>query len=107
MKVKLKDKLSRALSLLLVINLILVGVVATDTYYSIESDNAYAAESGTSGALGTNGYSNEASGTANLEIGQTYSMAGYNWICAEKSGNLAVLQSTGVTGGVWPGYKIF
>lgn len=103
MKVKLKDKLSRALSLLLAINLILVGVVVTDTYYSIDSDIAYAAESST---IGSGSYPTGAVGGATLTAGTTYTFGGYSWVCAETSGNLAVLQSTGVTGGAWPGYTM-
>lgn len=103
MKVKLKDKLSRALSLLLAIILILVGVVVTDTYYSIDSDIAYAAESST---IGSGSYPTGAVGGATLTAGTTYTFGGYSWVCAETSGNLAVLQSTGVTGGAWPGYTM-
>lgn len=41
-----------------------------------------------------------------LKEGETYSFGGYEWICAEVKGNYAVMQSTGVTAGVWPGYKM-
>ena len=45
---------------------------------------------------------------AELFVGNTYKFGGYNWIVAEKSGvsGYAVLQSTGVTGGAWPGYAM-
>lgn len=42
-----------------------------------------------------------------IVVGSTYSFGGYDWIAAEASGNKVVLQSKGVTSGVWPGYKIW
>lgn len=41
-----------------------------------------------------------------LTEGSTYSMGGYQWVCAEVNGVQAVMQSAGVTGGSWPGYKM-
>ena len=38
--------------------------------------------------------------------GHTYHLAGYYWIAAEVKDGYAVLQSTGVTSGPWPGYKM-
>lgn len=92
MKVKLKSKLSQVLSLLLVANLVLT--LAT-------SNMAYAA--GTSSVMGSDNYDVQ----ADISVGSTYSFGGYDWIAAEASGNKVVLQSKGVTSGVWPGYKIW
>lgn len=39
-------------------------------------------------------------------IGNEYHMAGYTWVVTEIKGNCAVLQSTGITSGRWPGYVI-
>lgn len=43
-----------------------------------------------------------------LTEGQTYTFGGYNWTAAEVDNvnHTAVLQSQGVTGGAWPGYKM-
>lgn len=42
-----------------------------------------------------------------LTIGNTYSFGGYEWIVAEKpSSDYVVLQSKGITHGVWSGYKM-
>lgn len=43
---------------------------------------------------------------AELEVGKYYQLAGYEWMCAEKIDGGYVLQSTGVTSGYWPGYKM-
>lgn len=101
MKAKLKEKFSRVLSLLLVTNMILAGVLATDIYYSGESDKVYAA--GTSDVMGTDNYTAK----ANITIGSRYSFGGYTWIAAQDLGNNTIaLQSTGVTHGYWPGYAM-
>lgn len=43
-----------------------------------------------------------------IEQGKAYHFAGYEWTACEvdKTHNAAVLQSHGVTAGVWPGYKM-
>ncbi|MGN0414861.1 MAG: hypothetical protein ACI4FX_05165 [Agathobacter sp.] len=41
-----------------------------------------------------------------LVAGQTYTLGGYSWVAAEVKNNYAVLQSTGVTAGYWPGYTM-
>ena len=41
-----------------------------------------------------------------LELGETYSMGGYEWIAAEEIDGGYVMQSTGMTTGTWPGYKL-
>ena len=91
MKVKLKNKLSRALSLLLAANLVLTFAT---------SNLAYAA--GTSNVMGSDDYDVQ----ADITVGSTYSFGGYSWIATEASGNKVVLQSKGVTSGYWPGYKM-
>ena len=101
MKVKLKDKLSRVLSLLLVVNMVLALVIATDTYYFDSGNTAYAA--GTSSTMGSDNYIVN----ANITIGSRYSFGGYTWIAAQDLGNNTIaLQSTGVTSGYWPGFKM-
>lgn len=101
MKVKLKDKLSRVLSLLLVVNMVLALVIATDTYYFDSGNTAYAA--GTSSTMGSDNYTAK----ANITIGSKYSFGGYTWIAAQDLGNNTIaLQSTGVTHGPWPGYAM-
>ena len=101
MKVKLKDKLSRVLSLLLVVNMVLALVIATDTYYFDSGNTAYAA--GTSSTMGSDNYTAK----ANITIGSRYSFGGYTWIAAQDLGNNTIaLQSTGVTHGYWPGYAM-
>lgn len=44
-----------------------------------------------------------------IELGKKYSFAGYKWTACEliNGGKTVVLQSHGVTSGVWPGYKNF
>lgn len=44
----------------------------------------------------------------NLKLGKIYRFAGYYWTICEldKAHNTAVLQSHGVTGGTWPGFKM-
>ena len=109
MKVKVKEKLSRVLSVLLVINMILAGVIATDTYYSLDSDKAYAA-GGISTAMGTNAYYGGVVGGATLTVGSTYTFDGCEWRAAEAKDGGYVLVMTkgntakGVMGGYWPGY---
>ena len=109
MKVKVKEKLSRVLSVLLVINMILAGVIATDTYYSLDSDKAYAA-GGISTAMGTNAYYGGVVGGATLAAGSTYTFDGCEWRAAEAKDGGYVLVMTkgntakGVMGGYWPGY---
>ena len=109
MKVKVKEKLSRVLSVLLVINMILAGVIATDTYYSLDSDKAYAA-GGISTAMGTNAYYGGVVGGATLAVGSTYTFDGCEWRAAEAKDGGYVLVMTkgntakGVMGGYWPGY---
>ena len=53
-------------------------------------------------------YKNKVLKQAELVVGNTYKFGGYNWIIAEKSdvSGYAVLQSTGLTGGTWPGYAM-
>ena len=41
-----------------------------------------------------------------LTEGETYTFAGYEWVAAENKEGYTVLQSTGVTAGRWPGYKL-
>ena len=41
-----------------------------------------------------------------LTLGETYEMGGYEWIAAEKIVGGYVMQSTGMTAGTWPGYKL-
>lgn len=41
-----------------------------------------------------------------LKEGEIYTLGGYSWICAELKENYAVMQSTGVTAGTWPGYEM-
>lgn len=41
-----------------------------------------------------------------LTEGETYTLGGYEWVAAENKNGYTVLQSTGVTAGVWPGYKM-
>ena len=109
MKVKVKEKLSRVLSILLVINMILAGVIATDTYYSLDSDKAYAA-GGISSTMGTNAYNGGVVGGATLSVGSTYTFDGCEWRVAEAKDGGYVLVMTkgntakGVMGGYWPGY---
>ena len=109
MKVKVKEKLSRVLSVLLVINMILAGVIATDTYYSLDSDKAYAA-GGISTAMGTNAYNGGVTGGATLSIGTTYTFDGCEWRAVEaKDGGYVMImtkgdKTKGVMGGYWPGY---
>lgn len=101
MKVKLKDKLSRVLSMLLVVNMVLALVIATDTYYFDSGNTAYAA--GTSSTMGSDNYTEK----VNITIGSSYSFGGYTWIAAQDLGNNTIaLQSTGVTHGKWPGYTM-
>ena len=109
MKVKVKEKLSRVLSILLVINMILAGVIATDTYYSLDSDKAYAA-GGISSTMGTNAYNGGVVGGATLSVGSTYTFDGCEWRVAEAKDGGYVLVMTkgnpakGVMGGYWAGY---
>ena len=79
---QLKDKFSRVLSLLLMMNMVLSLVVATDIcYYSNNEEyGAFAAESS---VLGLSKYST-AAGNASLTIGNTYNFGGYEWIAAEE-----------------------
>lgn len=53
-------------------------------------------------------YKNKVLKQAELVVGNTYKFGGYNWIIAEKSdvSGYAVLQSTGLTGGSWPGFAM-
>ena len=109
MKVKVKEKLSRVLSILLVINMILAGVIVTDTYYSLDSDKAYAA-GGISSTMGTNAYNGGVVGGATLAVGSTYTFDGCEWRVVEAKDGGYVLVMTkgntakGVMGGYWPGY---
>lgn len=43
---------------------------------------------------------------ANLEVGETYQFAGYNWTVCEliNDGRTAIIQSHGITHGAWPGF---
>lgn len=102
MKAKLKTRISRVLSLLLAVNMILSLVFVADIFYPGSGDRAYAASE--SSVMGTDQYTTGVTGGATLTAGTTYTFGGYSWVCAETSGNLAVLQSTGVTSGYWPGY---
>ena len=103
MKVKLKDKLSRVLSLLLVVNMVLALVIATDTYYFDSGNKAYAA--GTSDVMGTDNYNTKAT----IHIGSKYNFGGIKWMAAEAgAGNysdMVVLQAVDVVAeGKYPGY---
>ena len=104
MKAKLKTRISRVLSLLLAVNLVLSLVITADFLYPGSGDKAYAASE--SSVMGTDSYSTGIAGGCTLTAGKTYKFGGYEWVCAETSGNLAVLQSTGVTSGYWPGYTM-
>lgn len=104
MKAKLKTRISRVLSLLLAVNLVLSLVITADFLYPGSGDKAYAASE--SAMMGTDSYSTGIAGGCTLTAGKTYKFGGYEWVCAETSGNLAVLQSTGVTSGYWPGYTM-
>ena len=97
-KAKIKKHLSKILSLTLVTCLLLTLIVAADVFYP---DMAYAAETD---AIGTNNYTTGVTGGATLTAGTTYNFGGYSWVAAEVNSNYAVLQSTGVTSGAWPGY---
>ena len=61
---------------------------------------------GESSVMGTNNYTSGAVGGATLTTGSTYSFGGYSWVVAEQGTGYAVLQSTGVTSGTWPGYAM-
>ena len=42
-----------------------------------------------------------------ITLGQKYSFGGFTWIAAEQlATGIYVMQSTGMTGGYWPGYKL-
>lgn len=102
MKKKMKAKLSKALSLLLVVNMVLSLVIATDVFYN-KDNKAFAA---ISSEMGTGSYNTGISGGATLTEGKTYTFGGKSWIAAEVGTEYAVLQSTGLTGGAWPGYAM-
>lgn len=103
MRMKTRQKMSRFFSLLLVVNLLLSVLVTADVLYPSSSGKVYAAESS---AIGTGNYSTGVSGGATLTAGTTYTFGGKSWIAAEVGSGYAVLQSTGLTGGAWPGYAM-
>ena len=103
MRMKKRQKMSRIFSLLLVVNLLLSVLVTADVLYPGSSGKVYAAESS---AIGTGSYSTGISGGATLTAGTTYTFGGKSWIAAEVGSGYAVLQSTGLTGGTWPGYAM-
>ena len=53
-------------------------------------------------------YKNKVLKQAELVVGNTYKFGGYTWVVAEKSdvSGYAVLQSTGLAAGGWPGYSM-
>lgn len=51
-------------------------------------------------------YSSTYIAPTSLTLGETYSFGGYNWVAAEQHEGYVTLQSTGVTAGQWPGYKM-
>lgn len=53
-------------------------------------------------------YERAVSGKQTIELGKEYLFAGYKWTACEmiNDGKTVVLQSHGVTVGVWPGYKM-
>lgn len=59
-------------------------------------------------AIKASPYKNYVLPYAELVEGQYYNFGGYEWIVAElnKTSGYAVLQSTGVTSGNWPGFKM-
>ena len=69
----------------------------------LESTPVLAADSS---VMGSNQYTAGVTGGAKLTTGNTYSFGGYSWVVAEQKAGLAVLQSTGVTYGPWPGFSM-
>ncbi|MBE6035575.1 MAG: hypothetical protein E7222_12895 [Clostridiales bacterium] len=103
MNKKAKTGLKRILAILLANTMILSLIVVADVLYPSTTRKAHAAEST---AMGTNQYTTGDAGGLTLSVGSTYSFGGYNWIVAEDKSGYYVLQSKGVTGGTWPGYKM-
>ena len=98
---KIKHLGTSLLSLVLAFSMVFSALMLPDIMHINDTKEASAAT--VSSVMGTNGY---ISGV-NLTAGATYTFGGYNWVCAETSGNLAVLQSTtGVTAGKWAGYTM-
>ena len=44
----------------------------------------------------------------NIELGKEYNFAGYRWVPVRinEENQVAIMQSLGVTAGLWPGYSI-
>ncbi|MBQ6133051.1 MAG: leucine-rich repeat protein [Lachnospiraceae bacterium] len=112
MKAKIKDHLSRILSLTLIAILTASLLLAADIFYPKTDNIAYAAESSSIGANNyTTGISSNitstdlAAGTKNITFG------GATWEVAARNTNYAVLvmtappSSSGFSGG-WPGYVL-
>lgn len=111
MKAKIKDKLSKVLSLTLVASMVLSLLLAADIFYPDPDNIAYAAESA---AIGTNGHTTgiSANGATSIAVNGTYTLGGgaktnnngtITVKCLSKNGNVAVMQTYGVTAGSWPG----
>lgn len=88
------------LSLTLAFSMVFSALMLPDIMHI--NDTKEASATTVSSVMGTDDYTDGAT----LTEGTTYTFGGYNWVCAETSGNLAVLQSTGVTGGSWPGFAM-
>ena len=87
---------------------VLSFVLAFTLVLSLVGINTNVVLAADSSTMGTNNYTTGVSGGATLTAGQTYSFGGYNWVAAEvnNTAQTAVLQSTGVTSGAWPGYAM-
>jgi hypothetical protein len=111
MKTKLKDKLSRILSLTLSVSMVLSLLLAADIFYPTEEGTAYAAESS---AMGSDNYETgiSANGTTAIAVNSDYTLGSgaktnksgtIKVKCLSISGTTAVMQTYGVTAGSWPG----
>lgn len=104
MKAKLKDKLSRILSLTLAVSMALSLLLAADIFYPEADGTAYAAESS---AIGTNNYTAGlvSNGSTQIKKGGEYTLGSgaktsldepIKVQCLSVSGNKAVMQTAGV-----------
>ena len=111
MKAKIKDHLSRILSMTLIASLVLSLLLAADIFYPTGDSVAFAAESS---AIGTSAYTTGvvANGTSSISAGSEYNLGSgaktnqngtIRVKCLSKSGTTAVMQTYGVTAGAWPG----
>lgn len=111
MKAKIKEHLSRILSMTLIASLVLSLLLAADIFYPTGDSVAFAAESS---AIGTNAYTTGvvANGTSSISAGSEYNLGSgaktnkngtIRVKCLSKSGTTAVMQTYGVTAGAWPG----